>query len=315
MNLNKSKPASGVASVQRIFPFMKYKWYFITVSLLFVSFSFWSMATKGFNWGVDFLGGIKLVYQFGAPVGEGKIRDQLGEMNLGDAQVVRFGEANQNQYLIKVKFQEGRSLTNEITSKLQAVDPTLTLISEENVGPKVGAELRKKGVMAVILTWVLILIYIGLRFDFLFAPGGIVALIHDVVIPMGFFSYLGIEFNLPILAALLTIIGYSINDTIVIYDRVRENLRKLPSSLPLEEVIDRSVTETMSRTIVTSLTVFFVMFVLFFMGGAVLHDFAFCMLLGVLFGTYSTIFIANPVYLGLQKLFPHLGMARLGRKR
>jgi preprotein translocase subunit SecF len=285
------------------------------VSLAFIIFSAVVLKAKGLNFGVDFLGGIKLVYKFSSPVGEGPIRNQLESLSLGDAQVVRFGEVKLNEYLVRVKFQEGRKLSDEISAKLKELDPTASIISEENVGPKVGAELRKRGVLAVILTWILILVYIGIRFDFLFAPGGIIALIHDVFIPVGFFAFLGKEFNLPILAALLTIIGYSINDTIVIYDRVRENLKKLPAGMPLTEVLNRSLTETMSRTLVTSLTVFFVMVVLFFMGGAVLHDFAFCMLVGVVFGTYSTIFIACPVYLGLQNLFPEKGMTRNTRKR
>lgn len=298
-------------------PFMRWKWFFISVSLLFVAGSFFIILTKGLNFGVDFKGGIKLAYHFSKPIGDGDIRKMLDSLDLGDVQVIRFGKETENSYMIKTKYQEGIDVTKAITAEFKKGlgDDGATLLSEENVGPKVGRELRKRGLFAIILTWILILIYVGIRFDFLFSPGAIVALIHDVVIAVGFFAFFDKEVNLPILAAVLTIIGYSINDTIVIYDRVRENLRKLPSSMPLAELIEQSINETLSRTIITSLTVLFAVLVLFFLGGGVLHDFAFCMVVGVIAGTYSTIFVASPVYLLCQRLFPHKGLVRTVGKR
>lgn len=297
-------------------PFMRTRGYFVFLSVLYILVALYFMAVKGFNFGVDFKGGIKLVYEFSEPTSDGSLREKLESLHLGEIQVVRFGSASANSFLIKVKHQEGRELASEITLQLTSSfgADRVKLLSEESVGPKVGAELRTRGLWAMVITWFLILIYIGFRFDFLFAPGAVVALIHDVIVPLGFFSFFHKEINLPILAAFLTIIGYSINDTIVIYDRIRENLKKLPSSMPLPDIIDRSLTETLSRTIVTSLTVFFAMGILFYLGGAVLHDFAFCMLMGVVSGTYSTIFMASPVYLLLHRLFPGTGMSRGGKR-
>lgn len=298
-------------------PFMRLKWIFISISLALTIFSFVTFFTKGFNFGVDFKGGVKLIYQFKEPIGDEKIRGILEPLNLGDAQIVQFGKKEDNSFLVKVKLQEERDLVKDITGKLhEGLTPQgVTLLSEEVVGPKVGAELRQRGLFAIILTWVFMLIYIGWRFDFLFAPGAVIALVHDIIISVGIYVFLGREFNLPILAAVLTLIGYSVNDTIVIYDRVRENLKKLPASMPLADLVDRSVNETLTRSIITSLTVFFAMAVLFFFGGGVLYDFALYMLIGVIVGSYSTIFIASPVYLGFHRLFPHKGMARSVSKR
>lgn len=296
---------------------MQIKGIMILVSLLFVGASLFVFWRIGFNFGVDFKGGVKLIYQFSEPVGDGKIREILEPLGLGDIQVVRFGKESEKSYLIKVKYIENRDISQEIrqnlATNLASANPVL--LSEENVGAKVGADLRKRGLLAVILSWVLMLVYIGWRFDFLFAPGAVLSLVHDVIISLGFFVFFGKEFNLPILAGVLTLIGYSINDTIVIYDRVRENLRKIPVSVPLSDLINISVNETLSRTIVTSLTVFFAMLVLFFFGGGVVHDFAFYMLVGVVVGTYSTMFIASPVYLALTNVFPHKGLVRNVGKR
>lgn len=296
----------------KLIPFMQVKWVFIFISILVVLLSFYFMGSHGFNFGVDFKGGVKLVYKFSKPLGEGDIRKSLSDLDLGDVQVVRFGKVDENSFLVKVKFQEERNLSKEITSalkeKLQEVNPEI--LSEETVGPRVGAELRKRGIFAVVLTWILILIYVGIRFDFLFSPGAVVALLHDLCITIGFFTFFNKEINLPILAAALTIIGYSINDTIVVYDRIRENIKKLPAKIPMADIVNQSINETLSRTVVTSLTLLFVVLVLFYLGGGVLHDFAFCMIIGVVVGTYSSVFIASPVYLACNRLFPHKGIAR-----
>jgi preprotein translocase subunit SecF len=173
----------------------------------------------------------------------------------------------------------------------------------EVVGPKVGSDLTKKAILAIVFSWIGMLIYIAVRFEFRYAVGGILALVHDVLITVGVFSLLNKEFDLQIVAALLTIIGYSINDTIVIYDRIRENVRKNVRQ-SLRDTINLSVNQTLSRTILTSFTVLIVVLVLFFFGGAVIHDFSFALLIGVVVGSYSTIFIASPIVLTLEKVKP-----------
>lgn len=293
-------------------PCMKYKWVFLAISAVLTIGSFILIAKNGMNYGVDFQGGVKSVYQFSRPVGDEEIRNAL-TAHLGDVQLVQFGQASENRYLLRIKYEAGKNITETVTAELQKIDGQVSLLSEENVGPKAGAELRKRGMLAVILTWALILIYIGFRFDFLFAPGAVIALLHDLIITLGFFTFFQKEFNLPILAAFLTLLGYSINDTIIVYDRIREKIRKVPASWSLEYVMDKSINETFSRTIVTSLTVFFAMVVLFILGGGVLHDFAFCMMVGVAVGTYSSVFIAAPISLGFYKLFPDKGMRVVGK--
>lgn len=294
-----------------VFPFMKYKWPFILISVFFMAFSVQQIMTKGFNYGVDFIGGSKLVYEFDAGIEAQQIRDVMESLNMGDVQVIEFGvNAEKPQYMFRAKYLEGKDVPKLIDAALMEKfgSDKIHMLSEEMVGPKVGEDLQRKGVLSIVFTCVLILVYVGFRFDFLFAPGGVIALVHDVLISAGFFAFLGKEFNLPILAALLTILGYSINDTVVIYDRIRENVAKLPKRTSVADIIDISLTETMSRTIVTSLTVLMVVVVLFYLGGGVLHDFAFCLIIGVIFGSYSSIFIASPVYVFLHKFFPHYGI-------
>lgn len=300
-----------MSNERKIIPFMKLKWFFMAGSIVVVALSIFIMFSHGFNFGVDFKGGIKLVYKFTESVGDEKLHEAIDPMDLGDVQIMGFGDPKDNSFLIKVKYQEGRDLSKDITDKLSSIYAgKVTLQSDETVGPNVGAELRKRGIFSVVLTLVLILIYIGWRFDFLFAPGAIIALIHDVAFCLGAFNFAHKEFNLPILAAVLTLIGYSNNDTIIIYDRVRENLKKLPGTVTLENLINISLSETMSRTIVTHLTVLFSMIVLYVFGGGVIHDFAFFMIIGVVVGAYSSIFIASPIYLALCKYFPEKGMNR-----
>lgn len=297
------------------FPYMKFKWPFIAVSLFFMAMSVYAIWVKGINFGVDFRGGTKVVYDFKGDVDVGKIRELTEELNIGGVEVIRFGsDPNVRQFMLRAKYKEGERVDELIHNKLKGKfgEDAVSVLSSEVVGPKVGADLRKKGFLSLVFVCALIMVYVGFRFNFLFAPGAVVALIHDVLISLGFFVYLGKEFNLPILAALLTILGYSINDTIVIYDRIRENIGRLPKDTSPPDIVDVSLTETMSRTIVTSLTVLMVVIVLFYLGGAVLHDFAFCLIVGLLFGAYSSIFIASPVYLFLQRLFPTKGMKVTG---
>lgn len=307
-----SKTAVSADTHKIWFHFMKYRNVFMALSGLFLALSLYFIVNHGFNFGVDFMGGIKLVYKFTDPIGDEKIREMLSGIGFHDAEVSSFGNPVDKSFLIKVKFEENKNTGSDITKKFHEVlsADKVSLLSEETVGPKVGADLRKRGIFSVVLTLALILIYIGWRFDFLFAPGAILALVHDTAFALGMFTFFHKEFNLPILAAVLTLIGYSNNDTIIIYDRIRENLKKLPATLSLSELIDISLNETLSRSIVTHITVLFAMVVLFLFGGGVIHDFAFFMIVGVIVGGYSSIFIASPIYLVMHKFFPNKGMLR-----
>ncbi len=292
-------------------PFMRYKWVFIVISVVIMLASAYEIAVNGINFGVDFKGGTKLIYEFDQTISIGEIRDAVSTLGLGDVQVIQFGrDPKANQYMMRAKYVEGKDVGKLVTGALVGKfgKDRVVVMSQEVVGPKVGHDMRKKGAMSVGLACLLILFYIGFRFDFLFSPGAVVALIHDILISVGFFAFFGKEFNLPILAALLTILGYSINDTIVIYDRIRENITRLPKKTAPVDVVNISVTETLPRTIVTSMTSLMVVIVLFFLGGGVLHDFAFCLMIGIIFGTYSSTFIAAPVYLLFQRLFPKRGL-------
>ena len=302
---------------KRPFPYMRWKWPFILVSAIFMIWSAYLFVVNGLNLGVDFLGGTKLSVVFDQSITEVAIRKAVENLGLGDAQLVPFeGNGTKNAYILRIKYIEGRDAPGLVRQSFQNIfgEGKFNILSEEMVGPRVGEDLKHKAILSVVLTCILMLIYIGFRFDFLFAPGAIVALFHDVLISVGFFIFFGKEFNLPILAALLTILGYSINDTIIIYDRIRENVLEHHKRYSLSDIVDISLTETLRRTIVTSLTVFLVVVVLFYIGGGVLHDFAFCMMVGVVFGTYSSIFIASPIYLGLQRLFPDRGMVTLPQR-
>lgn len=293
-------------------PFMKYKWFFIFISLFFMGVSFYEVVFKGLNFGVDFLGGTKAIYRFDNAIQIDDIRKATESLGFDNIDITPFANTvNKNEFILRTKYIEGSQPIDSINAEFTKTfgQEKFEILSQEIVGPKVGADLRRDASLSLFWACVFILLYVAFRFDFLFAPGAIVALVHDVLISAGFFAYFDKEFNLPILAALLTILGYSINDTIVIYDRIRENLRALPKGTPLATVLDISLTETLSRTLVTSLTVFIVVVALFFIGGGVLHDFAFCLIVGVIFGCYSSLFIATPIYEWLVKVLPKYGIA------
>ncbi len=297
-------------------PFIKYQWVMIFVSALLTLAGLFVILRYGFNYGIDFEGGAKLTYKFQNSVSEAQVRESLAKMGMGEVDVVRYGEPKDNRMTIKVALpEEHAKLGEQITADLEKAFGAggATLESEETVGPKVGKELRKKAWLAVVFAVILMLIYIGYRFDFFFAPGAIVALIHDVIITMGFFALLGKEFNTATLAALLTIVGYSINDTIIVYDRIRENHHMITRD-SIKDVVNLSINQTFARTIITVLTVQFVLIVIFLRGGGTLHDFAFAMIVGFFCGTYSSIFIASPCYIALYKAWPKIqSLVRKGR--
>lgn len=280
----------------------------ISLSLLVILICFASFFHRGgFNLGIDFAGGLEIQIKFFSHMEPESLRGKIGDMKLGDVSVQGFGEREENEYLIRVEKagDETDELAGEIEGELIKVfgEETLEVRRVEMVGPKVGKDLRKRGVNAIFYALIGLLIYIAWRFELKFAPGAILALIHDIIITVGAFVIMNKEFNLATIAALLTIVGYSLNDTIVVYDRIRENIRRLGKKNSYETIINVSINQTISRTIITSLTTLIVVVSLFILGGGIIHDFAFALLVGVLVGTYSSIFIASPVLLFWKERF------------
>lgn len=256
---------------------------------------------KGLNFGVDFTGGTALQVKITPAVEISELRNLTSEVGFKNASVQNFGD-EKGAYLIRVE-QQGANIVGLEKDfadgfKKSFPDKNLNIESVETVGPKVGSELKKQGALALIFSLLSILIYVAIRFDFRYSPGGIVALIHDAIFTLGVVSLFNIEFSLVTLAAILTIIGYSINDTIVIYDRIRENVHKMQGS-PIEQIANISINETLSRTLLTSFTVLLVVLALVFFGGPVIHAFAVTMLAGVICGVYSTLGIATPIFVNL----------------
>jgi preprotein translocase subunit SecF len=273
---------------------------FLTISIMIVILSIGTVFFKGLNFGIDFNGGTIIEVQKiigNADVSE--MRERLSSLDIGNTQLQEFGK--ETDLLIRVEQnsdQEGsqQAIIKKITETIQS-DYKIRRI--EVVGPKVSGELIQKGITAVIASIVCVLIYIWFRFEWQFGVGAIVALIHDIVITIGVFSLFQLEFNLSIIAALLTIVGYSLNDTVVIYDRIREELRKY-KKMPILELINQALNLTLSRTLMTSITTLIALLSLYLFGGEVIKGFTFAMIWGVLIGTYSSIFIASPVLIKLK---------------
>jgi preprotein translocase subunit SecF len=265
----------------------------------------------GPNYGIDFAGGTLIQIKFQEEVHADKIRAAFKSIGFEGSIIQDFGP---KEVIVRTPESgtDAKGLTSRVDEALGAAfgKGAYEIRRIEMVGPKVGRDLTKKAIMAIIFSWIGILIYVGVRFEFRYALGGIIALVHDIMITITFLSLFGKEFDLNIVAALLTIIGYSINDTIVIFDRIRENARKNIRQ-SLNEIINMSVNQTLSRTILTSFTVFMVLIVLFIFGGAVIHDFTFTLLVGTLAGVYSTVFIASPIVL----LFEKIGSSRMKGNR
>ena len=273
------------------------------VSLAAVLASAGLFLLRGLNLGIDFLGGIMIEVQTPAPADLGRMRGVLGGLGLGEVALQEFGAAN--DVLIRVARQPGgekaqQAAVDSVKGALAGLGAgEMSYRRVEFVGPKVSSELVEAGTIAVVAAVIFMLIYIWFRFEWQFSIGAVLALVHDVLLTIGMFALTHIEFNLASIAAILTIVGYSINDTVVVYDRVRENLRKY-KTMPLAELLDLSLNETLSRTTMTSLTTLLALFALYFFGGEVLAGFTFAMIWGVVVGTYSSIFIAVPVLLRWQ---------------
>ena len=273
---------------------------FVSLSLIFIIASIFLLFSRGLNFGIDFNGGTLIeVQKISGNADVSEMRVRLGQLDLGNIQLQEFGK--KTDLLIRVEqLSDEEGSQQAIIAKIsEVVGGDYEIRRIEVVGPKVSAELIKKGIIAVISAVISVLIYIWFRFEWQFGIGAIFALVHDIIITIGVFSLLQLEFNLSIIAALLTIVGYSLNDTVVIYDRIREELRKY-KKMPIMELINQALNLTLSRTLMTSITTLLALFSLYLFGGEVIKGFTFAMIWGVLIGTYSSIFIASPILIGLN---------------
>ena len=255
---------------------------------------------RGLNFGIDFTGGVLLEMGYQGPANLGDIRQRLAANGFADAQVQNFGTPN--DVLIRVQPGEGvagQTIAHEIEGLLKAGDTGVVLRRTEFVGPQVGKELTEQGALAMLFALIMILLYIVVRFQWKFAVGAIIATLHDPVITLGFFALTGLTFDLSVLAAMLAIVGYSVNDTIVVFDRIRENFRKIRRGTP-QEIMNVSVNETLSRTIMTSVTTALVVIAMLLFGGETLRGFSAALVIGIVIGTYSSIFVASAIALELK---------------
>ena len=270
------------------------------ISLIMIMASLILLLFKGLNYGIDFKGGTLIEIRVDQNTSKiSSIRDSFNQMNLGDVSVKNFG--NKTDYIVKFEKQSSNDskFIDNIKTKLSSSIGNVDFRRVENVGPKVSAELLKSGIIAIGLSLAAMLLYIWIRFEWQFSLGAITAIFHDVIVTMGIFSLFSLEINLSIVAAVLTIVGYSMNDTVVIFDRVRENLKKY-ADIKIFELTNISINETLSRTIITSVTTLLALFSIYFFGGEILKGFSLAMILGVIFGTYSSIYIANPILVLLK---------------
>ena len=280
--------------------FNKFYKLFNLISLSLVIASVLLLFFKGLNFGVDFKGGTLIELRSNDKnINVTSLRQSFNKMNLGDFNVKKFG--NENDFLIKIEKKDTSANAIEVIKKdlTSSLGGSFNFRRVENVGPKVSSELLKSGIIAIALSLAAMLFYIWIRFEWQFSLGAILALFHDVIITLGLFSLFSLEINLSIVAAVLTIVGYSMNDTVVIYDRVRENLRKF-SDIKIYELTNISINETLSRTIITSATTLLALVSIYLFGGEILKGFSLAMIMGVIFGTYSSIYIANPILVKLR---------------
>jgi preprotein translocase subunit SecF len=284
------------------FNFLKWRWHAIALSAVVIVAGILTVVARGgLPLGVDFSGGTVIVVQFAQPTGEDRVREALGTMS-SEASVQRFGPATNNAILIRLPLEPGTDQANSLSAVSERVEQTLraanvgqfSVINRELVGATIGRDLQRKGIWATLTAIGGILVYIAVRFRFGFAVGAVVATFHDILVTVAFLTWFGYDLTLNVVAAILTIAGYSVNDTIVVFDRVRENQRVLRRE-SLDTIVNQAVNQTLSRTIITAGTTFLAVVSLFLFGGEVLRGFAFTMLVGIVTGTYSTIFIASAI--------------------
>jgi preprotein translocase subunit SecF len=289
---------------KREIDFMGRRQYAVVGSLILIAVAIGSLAVRGLNFGIDFTGGTLIELGYSEPVKLDSIRGPLAQAGFERAVVQHFGTSH--EVLIRLAPQAGKNaaeLSNQVVQVLQGnADGTVAIRRVEFVGPQVGEELKEDGGLAMIYALIGILIYVSLRFEYRFSFGSVVALIHDVIITVGFFSLTQAEFDLSVLAAILAVIGYSLNDTIVVYDRIRENFRTMRKAETIR-VVNTSINQTLSRTLMTSFTTLLVLLALFIFGGEVIHDFALALIVGIIVGTYSSIYVASTLalLLGVSK--------------
>ena len=277
----------------KTYNFLKYKTFFISISLILFLSSVFFFAFKGLNYGVDFKGGTVIEMKFDNTFSSDRLRNSLNKLNLGDVKVKEFG--SNIEFLATIEKKGDNNFISTIKNHLEKdLSQTINFRRVEVVGSKISEELTKAGIYSVVIALLLMLFYIWVRFEWQFSLGAIIALVHDVIITIGAFSVVGYEFGLSIVAAVLTIVGYSMNDTVVIYDRIREYLKK-DDQKDLQELINESLNSTLSRTLKTSLTTLLALVSIYFFGGEILKGFSFALIWGVLIGTYSSIFVAAPV--------------------
>lgn len=297
------------------FDFIGRRWIAISASAVLIVIGLLTAGIRGLNYGIDFAGGTLVELRMPRDVDIEDVRRELRGIGMGDSTIQHYG--SKDEILIRMMRSPKRieGLQGEIIKALEVVygQGKIELRRTEVVGPQVGAALRKQAALAMAYALIGILIYITIRFEFRFAVAAILALVHDVLITLGAFAVTNKELSLPVIAAFLTIVGYSLNDTIVVFDRIRENL-KLFRRESYEAVFNRSINETLSRTILTSLTTMLVVLALFFLGGEVIHDFAFALLVGIVVGTYSSIFVASPILVFWQRLMPSKKRLVVGRE-
>ena len=288
-----------IIKTERTIRFMKVTKPAFILSMLLVLLSISSIAIKGINWGLDFTGGTVIEVGYDKAADLEVIRPLLATEGFSDAVIQHFGSSR--DVLIRIAPREGldsEHLGSQVITALQNYDESVEMRRIEFVGPNVGDELTEQGGLALLAALICILLYVGVRFEWRLASGAVLALAHDVIITLGIFSVLQVEFDLTILAALLTVIGYSLNDTIVVFDRIRENFRRMRTDDSVE-IMDVSLTQTLSRTLITSGTTLMVLISLFLKGGALIHGFALALLIGIVVGTYSSIYVASALALRL----------------
>ncbi len=281
----------------------------LTISALMILISLGALVVKGLNFGIDFTGGTLVEVKFDKAPSIADVRSAISPKGFGNAVIQEFGSPE--EILIRVQNKEGEKSSTISTAILDGLSEKFTadaveMRRVEYVGPQVGDELTHAGIMAVLISMLAILVYVTFRFEFRFALGADAALLHDITIVLGLFAITGKEFNLPVIAALLTVIGYSLNDTIVVFDRIRENFaanRKRKHPEHEVTIVNGSINQTLARTLMTSFTTLLVVFALFFLGGEVIHDFAFALIAGIVVGTYSSIYVASPVMMSLAGRF------------
>ena len=304
MNLeNRSQPIKEIQGIKlpfRLVEFMKFRLWGYLASVVIIAVSLFFVFTKGFNWGLDFTGGVVVDTHFSQPADLEKIRSTLVQNGIESPLVQTTGGVR--DVMIRLPATDDAQIGDHVKKMLNTLDSDIQIRSIEFVGPNVGEELTQGAIYATLATLIMLLLYVGMRFEWRLATGGVLSLAHDVIVTLGTFSYLQIEMDLTFIAAILSVVGYSLNDSIVVFDRVRENFRKI-RRISAIDIIDISLTQTLSRTIMTSLTTLIVVVALYVFGGPTIHSFSLALLIGIGFGTYSSIFIAIAIAydLGLNR--------------